>query len=242
MEELQPRKVDGESAYDLKLTSFFFESQRLFNSRFMDVESFVRSEDVLATDPKEDPRVYWTLDISRAAMVEASELMYEMPWKHWQDYSDWEPRVEKIQEETIDIFNFIIGVGISMGLTPEDAGSIRSYFDQYRTEDDENPFDELDYAEKSMLTIENIDRIQNQLMELRSQFPWDSDLDYSDWKPDYPDYIERYRELLSTFARQCLIWDVDEKKLYEEYVNKRMKTVENIGNGYKWDPNVNFED
>lgn len=243
MNELLPLQPTVEAkTYDLRLTTFFFDSQREFNRRFMDVDSFIKSDDLLAPTPNEDPRVYWTLDLTRAALIETSELIYEMPWKHWQDYGDWEPRYAKIQEETIDTFNFIIGLGVSMGLSPEDVGPIEGYFNQHKSEMEEFFGGNPDKWDRAKVTLTNVDKLQNLLVQLRQNFPQNGESDSLDWKPDYESYINVYGEILSLFTKQCLVWDVDYRKLYEVYVSKRMKTVENIGNGYKWSPNINFED
>lgn len=238
MSELAPNLQVENKEYDLQLTTFFFENQKEFSSRFLDVKQFNKHPESMTSNPEDDPRAIWGKDAIRCIIDESGEILQALPWKHWKEYENWEAPYDYIQEEVIDSFHFVINLGINLGLDPSDIGPIEKHYDETReslnTELRERGLDSvhrLDDESKAFLSAEKLSDLQDELIKLRLTLPTRNN---SEWYPNYNEITASHNQIMKRFVEQSLIWDIDENSLLEAYLRKHEKNIMRQVNGYTW--------
>lgn len=227
--------------------AFLLSKQREFCARFMPVQEFRPEAKRLTKDPRKDPRVVWSLDAIVCFLQETAELRNIMPWKHWKDYSNWQPLISDIHEEIIDQLHFIINIAVTLGLGTEDIGEFDSYFGRQKEWLSKTGVDltKLGSSDKVVggnscddprikLTLSTITKLEIALNDFRNLFPWDVSREYSSWCPNYSQYGRDYRNIFGLFVRECVIWGLSEDLLMQRYLEKHDINIQRQEDGYSW--------
>lgn len=74
-----------------------FKRQKKFIKKFFNVDNLSDLE-----------KTKWTKEFVLCIQQELAELIEELPWKHWKDYSDFKIDVLNLQYELVDVFHFFV--------------------------------------------------------------------------------------------------------------------------------------
>lgn len=85
-----------------------FKRQKRFVKRFFDVDNLTDSE-----------KVKWSKEFILCIQQELAELVEELPWKHWKDYSDFKIDILNLQYELVDLFHFFVDLCLVWKLDSE---------------------------------------------------------------------------------------------------------------------------
>jgi dimeric dUTPase (all-alpha-NTP-PPase superfamily) len=68
---------------------------------------------------REEEKVRWVLNYSRAMSQELSELVDSVPWKWWAKYQTFDEQNARV--EVVDLFHFLISLAQALGMSAEDV-------------------------------------------------------------------------------------------------------------------------
>lgn len=91
-------------------------------------------------DLSEEERVYWMERFILYTHDELSEVLEELPFKHWKDNEDFKINEEAILEELADVMIFTLGMVGIMGYDASDILNMISYKNRKNINRQENGY------------------------------------------------------------------------------------------------------
>lgn len=111
------------SEKSLEALATVFDLQRKFGKKFCNFDGLTLEE-----------KVHWTKEFKTHLDCEMTELLEQMPFKHWKDYSDYKINLDELHFEIVDMFHFFVSICLVWGLDAEKL--VKMYYAKNRRNHD----------------------------------------------------------------------------------------------------------
>jgi dimeric dUTPase (all-alpha-NTP-PPase superfamily) len=68
-----------------------------------------------------EEKVKWTKEYLMCIQCESVELLEELPFKHWKDYSNFKVNLPEVKYEVIDLLHFWLDICLVWGITGKEV-------------------------------------------------------------------------------------------------------------------------